>query len=161
MVSSVVFMVGRYPESVVAKHPSFDQGKAAAEENTAKHKEFAKSLMPRGMSTDEKRVWNRLSPELVKLGRLKPHHVDFVQEYCVVKVRMDTTRTMLDKLDWTYITTGRHGTQHKSRPEVAQLNDDWRKWNSLVAQLGLSPATELRFNDKQGSLFGDDEFGNV
>jgi len=41
------------------------------------------------------------------------------------------------------------------------LNDDWRKWNSLVAQLGLSPATELRFNDKQGSLFGDDDFTNI
>lgn len=157
----MVVMAGRYPESVVAKHPSFDQGKAAAEGNEAAHKLAAKKLMPRGMSADEKRVWNRLAPDLLRLGRLKSHHVDFVQEYCVVKVRMDTIRSELDSSEWTYETIGRHGAQIKSRPEVAQLNDDWRKWNSLVAQLGLSPATELRFNDKQGSLFDGDEFGNI
>lgn len=154
-------MAGRYPENVVAKHPAFEQGIAAAEGNDSLHKDRAKELMPRGMNADEKRVWNRIAPELSRLNRLKKHYVDFVQEYCVVKVRMDATRAQLDKDNWTYITTGRHGMQHKSRPEVAQLNDDWRKWNSLVAQLGLSPATELRFNDKQGSLFGDDEFGSI
>ncbi|QEY15476.1 hypothetical protein D0C16_05505 [Cellvibrio sp. KY-GH-1] len=154
-------MVGRYSENVVAKHPAFDQGAAAAAENEEAHIQRAKELMPRGMNADEKRVWNRIAPELSRLGRLKKHFVDFVQEYCVVKVRMDATRCQLDKDNWTYITTGRHGVQHKSRPEVAQLNDDWRKWNSLVAQLGLSPATELRFNDRQGSLFGDDEFGSI
>lgn len=153
-------MAGRYPENVVTKHPAFEQGLAASSENDSLHIQRAKELMPRGMSSDEKRVWNRIGPELSKLGRLKKHYVDFVQEYCVVKVRMDETRNELDKISWTYITTGRHGVQHKSRPEVAQLNDDWRKWNSLVAQLGLSPATELRFNDKQGSLF-DDEFGSI
>lgn len=154
-------MAGRYPENVVTKHPAFDQGAAAAAENEESHIQRAKELMPRGMNADEKRVWNRIAPELSRLGRLKKHFVDFVQEYCVVKVRMDATRCQLDKDNWTYITTGRHGVQHKSRPEVAQLNDDWRKWNSLVAQLGLSPATELRFNDRQGSLFGDDEFGSI
>lgn len=154
-------MAGRYPESVVAKHPAFDQGKAAAEGNEESHIERAKSLMPKGLSSQEKRVWMRLAPELSKAGRLKKLFVDFIYEYCIVKVRLDSTRETLDKIEWTYVTTGRHGTQRKSRPEVAQLNDDWRKWNSLVAQLGLSPATELRFNDKQGSLFGDDEFGNI
>lgn len=153
-------MAGRYPESVVT-HPAFEQGSAATAANDQRVKDLAKSLMPRGMSREEKSVWNRLAPELVKLGRLKKHYVDFVHEYCVVKVRMDSTRVKLDKEDWTYVTTGRHGTQKKSRPEVAQLNDDWRKWNSLVAQLGLSPATELRFNDKQAGLFDDDEFGQL
>lgn len=153
-------MAGRYPESVVTKHPAFEQGAAAVAENDDFHIHKAKDLMPRGMNADEKRVWNRVAPELSKLGRLKKHFVDFIQEYCVVKVRMDKTRSELDKISWKYVTTGRHGTQEKSRPEVAQLNDDWRKWNSLVAQLGLSPATELRFNDRQGNLF-DDEFGNL
>jgi P27 family predicted phage terminase small subunit len=154
-------MAGRYPESVVERHPAFDQGKAASAANETQHKDRAKELMPRGMTADEKKVWNRIAPELSALGRLKKHFVDFVQEYCVVKVRMDSIRTELDSIEWTYVTTGRHGMQFKSRPQVAQLNDDWRKWNSLVAQLGLSPATELRFNDKQGSLFGDDEFGSI
>ena len=154
-------MAGQYPKSVIEKHPAFDQGAAAAAENEASHKNRAKELMPRGMTTEEKKVWNRLAPELSKLGRLKNHFVDFIQEYCIVKVRMDSIRSDLDTREWTYVTTGRHGMQHKSRPEVAQLNDDWRKWNSLVAQLGLSPATELRFNDKQGSLFDDDDFSKI
>ncbi len=153
-------MSGRYPQSTVAKHPAFEQGVAAVADNEEIHKARAKELLPRGLSADEKRVWNRIAPELSKLGRLKKHYVDFVQEYCIIKVRIDSARQNLDKIEWTYVTTGRHGTQRKSRPEVAQYNDDWRKWNSLVAQIGLSPATELRFNDKQGSLF-EDEFGNL
>lgn len=154
-------MAGRYPESVLAKHPAYDAGKAASDTNDKKHDQIAKDLMPKGMNAAEKKVWLRVAPELSKLSRLKKHYVDFIHEYCVVKVRLDKTRAELDREEWTYITVGRHGTQHKSRPEVAQLNDDWRKWNSLVAQLGLSPATELRFNDKQGSLFDDDEFGKI
>lgn len=154
-------MAGRYPESTIAKHPSFDQGLAANAENAAMNLSEAKRLMPKGMSASEKRTWLRVAPELHRLGRLKQHFVDFVHEYCVVKCRMDELRTTLDKTEWTYVTTGRHGSQRKSRPEVAQLNDDWRKWNSLVAQLGMSPATELRFNDRQGSLFDDGEFGSL
>lgn len=154
-------MAGRYPQSNVATHPAYDQGQAASAENEELHRQAAKELMPRGLNAAEKRVWNRLAPELSRLGRLKKQHVDFFAEYCVVKVRMDGWRVYLDKNDWSYTTIGRHGKQLKSRPEVAQLNDDWRKWNSLVAQLGLSPATEKRFNDKQGSLFDDDDFGGI
>ena len=153
-------MAGRYKESVLSKHPAYEQGEAATAVNDQLHKDRARELKPRGLTRVEKKVWDRVAPELSRLGRLRAHFVDFVEQYCVVKVRLDEWRTFLDENDWSYKTTGRHGTQHKSRPEVAQLNDDWRKWNSLVAQLGLSPATELRFNDKQGSLF-DDEFNDL
>ena len=154
-------MAGRYKETPVAKHPAYDQGKAAIDENKKQHAAAARKLRPRTLSREEKKVWDRVAPCLSSLGRLKPHYVDFIAEYCVIKVRLDGLRKQLDEVDWSYITTGRHGVQHKSRPEVAQLNDDWRKWNSLIAQLGLSPATELRFNDRQGSLFDDDDFNNL
>lgn len=150
-------MAGRYPQSNVAQHPSILQ----ADEQQAKHEAIAAELMPAELNEDERRVWLRLAPELSKHSRLKRHFIDFIAEYCIVKVRMDGWRNYLDKNEWSYITTGRHGEQHKSRPEVAQLNDDWRKWNSLVAQIGLSPATELRFNDKQGGLFDDDDFNTI
>lgn len=152
-------MAGRYKESAIARHPKFEEAQAASAENDQLHKDRAKQMKPRGLTRDEKKVWDRIAPELSRLGRLRPHYVDFIEQYCVVKVRMDDLRSFLDDEDWSYATSGRHGIQHKSRPQVAQLNDDWRKWNSLVAQLGLSPATELRFNDKQGGLFDDDEFG--
>lgn len=154
-------MAGRYPETQIVRHPSFNQAAEKQEGNDALHRDRAKKLMPKGMTAAEKKIWTRIAPELNKLGRLKKHFVDFIQEYCVVKARMDAARVLLDEKEWTYITEGRHGVQFKSRPEVAQLNDDWRKWNSLVAQLGLSPATELRFNDKQGNLFDDDEYNRI
>ncbi len=153
-------MAGRYKESALVRHPATEQGQAAFAENDQIHKARAKEHRPRGLSREEGKVWSRVAPELSRLGRLRAHYIDFIEQYCVVKVRLDNWRMELDENGWSYKTTGRHGVQHKSRPEVAQLNDDWRKWNSLVAQLGLSPATELRFNDKQGSLF-EDEFGDL
>ncbi|TNE83294.1 MAG: P27 family phage terminase small subunit [Gammaproteobacteria bacterium] len=152
-------MGGRYPQTdKVAQHPSFDRGAAASAENEQKHIELANELRPKSVTGARRKVWDRVAPELSRGGRLKKIFVDFLVEYCEVKVRIDEARAELDKpeMGWTYETVGRHGSQIKSRPEVAQLNDDWRKWNSLVNQLGLSPATELRFNDKQRSFEFDD-----
>lgn len=152
-------MAGRYPDAGnVAEHPNYEQGAAASAENEQKHLDLSNKLKPEYLDEPRQRVWDRVAPELSKAGRLKPLFVDFVAEYCEVKVRIDQARAYLDTkgVGWKYKTVGRHGHQLKSRPEVAQLNDDWRKWNSLVNQLGLSPATELRFNDKQGDLFRDD-----
>lgn len=155
-------MAGRYPQdNQVAKHPAFEQGEEAQQKNDQFHVERAVDLKPGDLTESELRVWDRLAPELSRLGRLKPHFVDFLYEYCVVKARLDLLRSELDEEEWVYVTTGRHGKQIKSRPQVAQYNDDWRKFNSMVAQLGISPATELRFNDKQGGLFDDDEFGQI
>lgn len=155
-------MAGRYPnDNQVSKHPAFDEGSEKAAENIALHQERAAELRPATLNADEGVIWDRITPELSRSGRLKVLFVDFIEQYCVVKARMDGLRTELDDEQWVYMTQGRHGIQWKSRPEVAQFNDDWRKWNSLIAQLGLSPATELRFNDKQGSLFDDDEFGSI
>lgn len=154
-------MAGRYPESKLSKHPAYEEGTAKAQENDEFHAARAAELRPTSLQGEELEIWDRLAPEMSKLGRLKPHHVEAVAEYCIVKVRMNETRRHLEASDWTYMTEGRHGMQIKSRPEAGQYNDDWRKWNSLVAQLGLSPATDLRFNDRQGSLFEDDEYGSL
>lgn len=150
-------MAGRYKETNIA-HLPVDHDSEAFE---TMHRDIARQFRPPKMAAAHRKVWDRIAPELSKLGRLKPHHVDVVAEYCYIKVRMDKVRMTLDKEGWTYQTTGRHGVQKKNRPEVAQYNDDFRKWNSLVAQLGLSAATELRFNDRQGSLFDSDEFGSL
>jgi len=150
-------VAGRYPTGSVSQHPAYDKGVEADANNEQKHVELSGQLRPRGMTAPEKRVWDRIAPELSRAGRLRSLFVDFLREYCIVKVAIDETRAHLNDVGvgWTYKTTGRHGAQLKSRPEVAQYNDDWRKWNSLVGQLGLSPATELRFNDKQGDLFSN------
>jgi phage terminase small subunit len=116
----------------------------------------ANALRPDDDLTEaELKVWDRIAPHLAMLGRLKPHFVDALCEYCRVVRRLADARKYLDEKDWSYATSGRNGTQYKSRPEVAQLNDDWRKWRSLVGEFGLAPAAERGMQSGQGDLFDD------
>ncbi|RLA38256.1 MAG: terminase [Gammaproteobacteria bacterium] len=122
----------------------------------AAHKARADDLRPDDLLTDsEIIVWDRVAPQLAMLGRLKPHFVDALCEYCRIVRRLADARKMLDDDDWTYVVVGRNGNQQKSRPEVAQLNDDWRKWRSLVGEFGLAPAAERGMQSGQGDLFDD------
>jgi len=153
-------MKGRKPKlDNVARHPA--AGSARASEAQRREAErTAHELRPWGLGEAAIRIWDRLAPELVLLGRLKPHHVDAFAEYCRITVRLAEWRKRLDEEDWIYVTSGRNGTQYKSRPEVAQLNDDWRKWRSLTASFGLTPADERGLSDVQGDLF-DDGWGDI
>jgi phage terminase small subunit len=50
---------------------------------------------------------------------------------------------------------GRNGSQLKAHPHVAQMNETWRQWRSLMAELGLSPTAERNMMPGQGNLFDD------
>ncbi len=98
---------------------------------------------------------------MVMINRLKAHFAHAYAEYCIVVCRMAELRKELTKNGWTYESMTRNGLQKKSRPEVAQLNDDWRKWRSLVGSFGLAPAESRGLSDTpQGDMFSDgwDEF---
>ena len=147
---------GRKPELAVP-------GKFAAlplhDEPQAVHFARANVLRPDDdLAEAELKVWDRIAPHLAMLGRLKPHFVDALAEYCRIVRRLADARSYLDESEWSYITSGRNGQQFKSRPEVAQLNDDWRKWRSLVGEFGLAPAAERGMQSGQGDLF--DAFDN-
>lgn len=130
------------------------------DEPQAIHYAKAKDLRPDDLlSESELKVWDRVAPHLAMLSRLKPHFLDALCEYCRVVSRLADARKYLDDNEWTYVTAGRNGKQFKSRPEVAQLNDDWRKWRSLVGEFGLAPAAERGMQSGQGDLFDDfDQF---
>ena len=153
-------MAGRYPQlaetttNTVVQFPSADQNKEISDKEA---KNIAIQSRPRGMSKPEQKVWETDIPEYVKINRFKNHFIRFFKEYCVVIARMEATLSYLNSKDvgWKYTTVGRNGAQHKSRPEVAQYNDDWRKLNSLINQIGGSPATDQRFNNLQPGLFDD------
>jgi phage terminase small subunit len=138
--------------------PNLDNVKSLPmhDEPQAIHIAKAEALRPVELLTDDElKVWDRIAPHLALLGRLKPHYLDAVCEYCRVVRRLADARKYLDDKDWIYITQGRNGVQYKSRPEVAQLNDDWRKWRSLVGEFGLAPAAERGMSAGQGDLFDD------
>lgn len=127
----------------------------AHDEPQTVHVARADSLRPDDLSDDELKVWDRVAPYLAMLGRLKPHFVDALAEYCRVVRRISEARKYLDENEWSYATNTRNGFQSKSRPEVAQLNDDWRKWRSLVGEFGLAPASDRGLSSNQGDLFDD------
>lgn len=115
-------------------------------------------LRPRGLTHELSREWTRVATMLAEptVDRLKARFVDVILEFCRVTVRLRKFRAMFAKLeDEAFETTGRHGTQWKSHPQIAQMNEAWRQWRSLVAMLGLSPADERNLLPGQGDLFDE------
>jgi phage terminase small subunit len=125
------------------------------EEPTEQHIEKSKSLRPTGMNAAERKIWNDLGPQMVRLGRLKAHFALAFRDFCEIEARLRHWRKLLDDKDWQYVTEGRNGQQYKARPQVAQLNDDWRKRHSLRSEFGLTPSAERTFSDVQADLFDD------
>lgn len=127
---------------------------------------LARKLCPRGITKDERKEWMRVATLLAdpNLDRLKPHFVDSVLEYCRATIRLRTLRQWF--ADNTvegdhplaaeiYEVEGRNGTQIKSHPHVAQMNETWRQWRSLMMECGLSIASERNMIPGQGNLFDD------
>lgn len=120
----------------------------------------AARLRPQNLCPDEAAIWDRIAPELALLGRLKGHFVDVVAEYVRAVNRMRVLRETLMDEGEVYTVHGRNGSQHKSRPEVAQLNETWRQWRQLAAALGLTPADERGLALGQSDLF-DNPFADL
>jgi phage terminase small subunit len=124
------------------------------DEPRAVHYARAKELKPDWLKPDQAELWDLYGPHLAMLDRLKPHFVPAFTEFCIVSAKLRAARQKLDDEEWTYVTETRNGTQHKSRPEVSQLNDDWRKWRSLVGEFGLAPQSEKGLINKD-PVFND------
>lgn len=118
-------------------------------------------LQPAGLSKEVRAEWRRVARLLADptVDRLKPRFVDVIVEYCRVLVRLRMLRDAMPTIDAeTYrVENGRNGTQVRTHPHVAQINESWRQWRSLVAMLGLSPADERNMIPGQGDLFDDAE----
>jgi phage terminase small subunit len=154
-------MGGRYPkvaesaDSNVYQFPGSTEAKSLSEKDI---KDLVRKHRPKDLTKEQGKVWLRVMPEFIRAGRFKPLFVEFFKQYAVVVERMERQLTYLDHMGWKYVTEGRNGEQHKTRPEASQYNDDWRKWNSLVNQIGMSPATDQRFHNLQPDLFDDDPY---
>lgn len=152
-------MVGRKPNTVSA-HPT--AGREISREEKAALAAPYRADAKAALRESELVVWDRIAPELAAVSRLGPLYFDAVCEYCRVVARLAELRQHLDDKEWTYVVEGRNGMQIKSRPEVAQANETWRQWRSLVGELGLSPAAERGIKTGQlGLPLGDDGWGDV
>jgi phage terminase small subunit len=146
---------------------------------------LARRLCPKGLTKDERKEWMRVATLLADpaLDRLKPHFVDTIIEYCRATIRLRTIRQFFVDLQEMrrierqaatpthsaigeihcehplgaeiYEVEGRNGLQQKAHPHVAQLNETWRQWRSLVAILGMSPTEERNLIPGQGDMFND------
>lgn len=117
---------------------------------------LAEDLKPHGLPEALGGEWDRIAPVLAdpSLDRLKPQYVDCVLEYCRVVVRLRELRAQFASVsEETYEVSGRNGDQLKTHPVVAQINEAWRQWRSLVGMLGLSPADARALVPGQGDLF--------
>lgn len=154
-------MQGRKPNlDNVVQHPNQNERVLDYQEPGEQDVERAAELKPdlTGLASE---YWDRIAPQLVMLGRLKPIFVDALEDYCVIRARLKNAQEYLDEKEWVYVTEGRNGMQYKARPQVAQLNDDWRKFRSLVGEFGLAPSSERSFNaGGQLDLF-DDGLGSL
>ena len=126
------------------------------DEPQAVHIEKAKQLRPDDLLlAAELKVYDRIAPQLAMLGRLKPHFIDALCEFCRVTVSLADNRKYFRKSGETYKSETRNGVQIKSRPEVAQFNVNRSMWRSLVGEFGLAPAAEKGMQSGQGDLFDD------
>lgn len=118
-------------------------------------------LRPKGLPPDLRKEWGRVALLLAdpSVDRLKARFVDTILEYCRACLRLRLLRETMPTINMEIyrVEAGRNGTQVKTHPYVAQINETWRQWRSLVAMLGLSPADERNMIPGQGDLFDESD----
>lgn len=116
-------------------------------------------LRPKNLNGELRKEWERVARLLAEptVDRLKPRFVDVITEYCRSIIRLRTLRESMPAINQEIyrVEAGRNGTQIKQHPYVAQINETWRQWRSMVAMLGLSPADERNLIPGQGDLFDE------
>lgn len=154
-------MRGRKPnvDNVIPMRPDDPDGHEAARLRATARAVI--QLRPKGLSADLRKEWNRVALLLAEptVDRLKPRFVDVIIEYCRATVRLRLLRETMPTINMEIyrVEAGRNGTQVKTHPYIAQINETWRQWRSLVAMLGLSPADERNMIPGQGDLFDESD----
>ena len=154
-------MRGRKPkvDNVIPMRPDDPDGMEAS--RAAATARAVVKLRPKGLSPELRKEWTRVAPLLAEptVDRLKPRFVDVIIEYCRATVRLRLLRETMPTINMEIyrVEAGRNGTQVKTHPYIAQINETWRQWRSLVAMLGLSPADERNMIPGQGDLFDESD----
>lgn len=151
-------------KNVIPMRPDDEE---AARQRAAATKRAINALMPADLRKPVGDQAMKLKAEYVRVAkiladptvdRLKARYLDTIVEYCRATCRLRFLRDAMPTLNLEiYRVKSRNGDQVKSHPYVAQLNETWRQWRSLVAMLGLSPTDERNLLPGQGDLFDESE----
>lgn len=124
----------------------------------------AQALRPEGLLDEVRWIYDRLAPPLCHptKDRLNEINVFMFVQLCRSVARYEAYTVLLAELGETYTSVGRAGSQLKSRPEVAQLNECWRQIRALASDFGMTPAAERSLGVSGQLPFdfggGDDDF---
>lgn len=150
-------MKGRKPASDNVVPLTGDQARG---DFTAFSRDRADALRPEGLPFEVRAVWDRIAPPLCdpRRDRLDESNVFMFEQLCWSIARHEKLRVDIADNGETYSSETRNGTQFKSRPEVAQLNETWRQIRSLSSDFGMTPSAErgLKVAGQLGFGFEDD-----
>jgi phage terminase small subunit len=109
----------------------------------------AEALRPEGLEGPLLWTYRRLAPALChpSVARLNASNIFMFVQLCRAITRHERLATELDELKETYKVVTRNGTQFKTRPEVAQLNETFRQIRGLAGEFGMTPATARGLTD--------------
>lgn len=97
---------------------------------------------PEDLSPEARRWFSVLSSRLEEEGRLSSSHTEVLAEAADRRAQIEKCREAIASEGWYYESEKRDGgIMMRPHPMVAQLNEAQRHLQSLLAELGLTPAS--------------------
>ncbi|MBD3803570.1 MAG: P27 family phage terminase small subunit [Thioclava sp.] len=155
-------MKGRKPTSenvVPMRDDAIAAGHNAEERARAKLAEVERLLEPYAISSDLRAVFRRLALPLCHptRDRLNDGNLFMFIQLCRVVLRHERLLVFIEEEGEVYSSDTRNGIQHKTRPEVGQVNETFRQIRALGNEFGMTPAAEraLTGGGQLGFNFGE------
>lgn len=99
-------------------------------------------------------MWDRLAPDMVRFGRLEPHHADMFAVYCEAVSDFIELTSNIAMMGRTYEVETRNGRQQKKTADWQARQDAIMIMTRVGALFGMSPVDDQRLaTDGQGDLF--------
>jgi P27 family predicted phage terminase small subunit len=111
---------------------------------------------PEFMSSEGRKVWDELAPELVRLGRLEPHFTHAFAAYCESVSNFIAATHCVAVDGMFYVVKTRNGQQQKKTAAWGIQQSEMSNMSRLGANFGMSPVDDRRLGaGGQGDLFAE------
>ena len=96
---------------------------------------------PEGLGEEASKEWDRIAPELERLGLLTQLDRAMLFSYCQAWGAVLELQAEIDETGW-WVPTGDGG--RKRNPAAASLNEAYRRLHSVAGEFGGTPAARVR-----------------